>query len=509
MVNEGGSSGRLVPVVAAAVAAAALAAGGTWLAMRGGSPPAPASSSAASATSSSPAPAKEIWQCPMHPTVTQDHPGDCPICGMKLVRAIAAAPGPAAPSAYAAAPAPAASPPAVERWQCPMHPTVVQDHPGTCPICGMKLVRQASSAVTVPGQAKPVRGLAPVTIDPARQQLIGLEVAHVERATVGGAWRTTGRVAIDETRIHHVNVKFSGFIEHVHGDYVGRTVTRGEPLFSIYSPELLAAQEEYLLALRTRGQLGGEVAADGDALARAARRKLELWDVPSEEIDRLERTGEPARAVTFHSPASGVITKKDVVPGMRVQAGEMPFEIVDLSRVWFLADAYETDLRHVQPGLGATLTLRAIPGKTFRGRVAFIDPLLDPRTRTAKVRVEFANPSGDLRPEMFGEVLIEGRQREGLRIPADAVIRSGTTDVVFVALGDGRFQPREVELGEADPRWVEVTGGLEEGEGVVVRANFLVDSESRLRASLAALAGGAAAQAGPEAHAAPEGGSAR
>jgi len=489
MVNEGGGSGRLVPVVVAAVAAAVLAAGGTWLAMRTATPPAPASQAGALATA--PAVVKEIWQCPMHPTITQDHPGECPICGMKLVKVSSVGPGAStaapSPAGSTSAPAPA---PVAERWQCPMHPSVVQDHPGDCPICGMKLVKQASSTVTVPGPAGPVKGLAPVTIDPARQQLIGLEVAHVERAVVGGAWRTTGRVAIDETRIHHVNVKFSGFIEHVHGDFVGRTVTKGEPLFSIYSPELLAAQEEYLLALRTRSQLGGEVSADGDTLAKAARRKLELWDVPAEEIDRLERTREPSRTVMFRTPASGVITKKDVVPGMRVQAGEMPFEITDLSRVWFLADAYETDLRHVRPGLGATLTLRAIPGKRFRGRVAFVDPVLDPRTRTAKVRVEFANPSGELRPEMFGEVVIEGPRRDGLRIPADAVIRSGTVDVVFVALGDGRFQPREVQLGEADPQWAEVTGGLEAGEGVVVRANFLVDSESRLRASLAALAGG-------------------
>jgi Cu(I)/Ag(I) efflux system membrane fusion protein len=309
-----------------------------------------------------------------------------------------------------------------------------------------------------------------------------------------------------------VNVKFSGFMEHVHGDFIGRLVKKGEPLFSIYSPELLAAQEEYVLALRTRKTLAqaGGMNEDGEALVAASRRKLELWDVPRAHLERLERTGEPSRTITFYSPATGVLTKKDVVPGMRVNAGDMPFEIVDLSRVWALADAYEMDLRHVKVGMPATLSLKAYPNRTFKGRVAFVDPFLDPKTRTAKVRVEFPNPTGELRPEMFGEVVLQGQSREGVRIPADAVIHSGTKSVVFVALGDGKFQPREVQLGEGDSEFMEVVSGLEEGDGVVTRANFLIDSESRLRASLAALASGAAApaSAGHEAHGA-EGGTAK
>jgi Cu(I)/Ag(I) efflux system membrane fusion protein len=288
-----------------------------------------------------------------------------------------------------------------------------------------------------------------------------------------------------------VNVKFSGFMEHVHGDFVGRAVKKGEPLFSIYSPELLAAQQEYVLALDTRKRLAaaGGMSADGDALVAAARRKHELWDVPRAELDRIERTGEASRTVTFYTPASGVITRKDVVPGMRVNAGDMPFEIVDLSRVWVLADAYESDLQQVKVGMSAALTLKAFPNRTFKGRVAFIDPLLDPKSRTAKVRVDVPNPTGELRPEMFGEVVLQGKARQGVRIPADAVIQSGTKNVVFVALADGKFQPREVQLGETNPEHVEVISGLEKGDGVVTRANFLIDSESRLRASLAAMGG--------------------
>jgi Cu(I)/Ag(I) efflux system membrane fusion protein len=464
----------------AAIAAAVAASGGTWLlARRGGGDGHEhehehAAASAAAVT--------ERWQCPMHPSIIQDHPGDCPICGMKLVKVSA---GPAAPPA-GGSPGPAASAAAPadrkEQWQCPMHPSIVQDHPGDCPICGMRLVK-VEKTETAP------EGLSGVTIDPARQQLIGLKIAHVERGVVGGAWRTSGRVAIDETRVHHVNVKFSGFMEHVHGDFLGRPVKKGEPLFSIYSPELLAAQQEYLLALDTRKRLAatGGMATDGDALVQAARRKLELWDVSAAEIERLERTGQASRTLTFFSPATGVITKKDVVPGMRVNAGDMPFEIVDLSRVWVLADAYESDLRMVRVGMPATLSLKAFPGRTFTGRVAFVDPLLDPRTRTAKVRVEVANAGGELKPEMFGDVVFQGTARQALRVPADAIIHSGTQSVVFVALPDGKFQPRAVQVGEANSEWAEVTSGVQGGDGVVTRANFLVDSESRLRASLDAL----------------------
>jgi membrane fusion protein, copper/silver efflux system len=471
----------------AVLATAVLAAGGGYLlAARGGD----------HAHDGAGAQAKQQWQCPMHPQIVQDHPGDCPICGMKLVEVAGAAAVPAQKTAAEQK----------EMWQCPMHPSIVQDHPGDCPICGMKLVKVAGTSEAA-GAATP-EGLSEVTIDSSRQQLIGLKVVHAERGEVGGSWRTSGRVAVDETRVHHVNVKFSGFMEKVYGDFVGRPVKAGEPLFTIYSPELLATQQEYLLALDTRKGLAqaGGMNADGNDLVAAARRKLELWDVPRSEIARIERTGESSRTITFYSPATGVITKKDVVPGMRVNAGDMPFEIVDLSRVWALADAYESELRHVKVGMAATLSLKAFPNRTFDGRVAFIDPLLDPKSRTVKVRVEVPNPMGELKPEMFGEVVFQGKSREAVRIPADAVIQSGTKSVVFVALGDGRFQPREVQLGDAGSSFVEVARGLEEGDGVVTRANFLIDSESRLRASLAALNSGstAPASAGHAGHAGAE-----
>ncbi|WP_242344329.1 efflux RND transporter periplasmic adaptor subunit, partial [Anaeromyxobacter terrae] len=469
-----------IPALVLAVVATAMLAGGAgyFVATRGAGDGHPRDGATAET--------KEQWQCPMHPSIVQDHPGDCPICGMKLVKVEAAGAGAAPKSA-----SPAAQKDQKERWQCPMHPSIVQDHPGDCPICGMKLVKvEGTGGAGGEAGAPAPEGLSEVTIDASRQQLIGLKVAHAELGAVGGSWRTSGRVSVDETRVHHVNVKFSGFMERVYADFIGRSVKAGEPLFSIYSPELLSAQQEFVLALETRKRLAasGGMSADGDALVAAARRKLELWDVPRSELARIERTGEASRTITFYSPATGVLTKKDVVPGMRVNAGDMPFEIIDLSRVWVLADAYESDLGHVKVGTPATLSLKAYPNHPFTGRVAFIDPLLDAKTRTAKVRVEVPNPRGELKPEMFGEVVFQGKSREGVRIPADAVIHSGTKSVVFVARGDGKFQPREVQLGDGDAAFVEVRSGLQAGEGVVTRANFLVDSESRLRASLAALA---------------------
>lgn len=432
--------------------------------------------------------AETLYQCPMHPSIIQDHPGDCPICGMKLVK-------------VEKGKAKAASKDAGERrilfYRSPMDPKQTSKVPRKDEM-GMDYLPvyedEASGVATVPG-------LSTVEIDTNRQQLIGLKTIEVTRGSVGGAWRTVGRVAIDETRVRHINLKISGFVEHVYVDFVGKKVRRGDPLFSIYSPDLLSAQEEYLLALKTKGALskaGGSATNDGDDLVAASRRKLALWDVPASEIDRLERTGQPTKTLTFYSPLAGVVTKKDVVDGMKLDAGAMPYEIVDLSSVWVLADVYESELRFVKDGMAASLKLNAFPNRDFKGKVVFIDPLLDPKTRTVKVRLTFPNPTGELRPEMFGEVVLLGAPHDGLRIPPDAVIDSGTEKVVFVAIGEGKFQPRKVMLGESDGSHIEVLGGLTEGERIVTRANFLIDSESRLRASLAGMAAGETTPTAPE-----------
>jgi Cu(I)/Ag(I) efflux system membrane fusion protein len=364
---------------------------------------------------------------------------------------------------------------AADLYVCPMHPAVTSTDPNAkCPLCGMRLVKQAPAK---PRAARPseVEGLAAVELDPGRQQLIGLKTARVERGVVIDSLRTVARVGVDETRVRRVNVKVSGFIEKLYVDFVGKAVRRGQPLFSLYSPELLGAESEYLLALGTGNA----------ALASAARRKLSLWDVPDAELERLERERTPSSVVTFLSEVSGVVTKKDIVEGSRVELGAMPYEVVDLSSVWVLADLYETELRSVRPGMNATLRLDAWPGRTWQGKVLFIDPVLDGKTRTAKVRLAFSNEQGELKPEMYGDVTLEREGQETVRVPTDAVVPTGTESVVFVSLGEGRFEPRRVALGARGKDFSEVLSGLAVGEAVVTRANFLVDSESRLRASLA------------------------
>ncbi len=423
--------------------------------------------------------------------------------------------------------APAAVQPAAKKqmYQCPMHPQIIMDHLGTCPICGMDLVPMESDdpkekgkivyyispmnpSLTSPVPMKDEMGMdytpvyegdlqgegkgsdthATVKIDHERQQLIGLRTEKVADGNVSGEFRTVGRVTVDETRVRKVNLKVEGFVDKLFVDFVGKPVAKGQPLFSLYSPEFVSAQREYLLALRTQKALsGGSLQGSGGDLLEAARRRLTLWDVPKEVLEQLEKTGEVQRALTLRSPISGVVTVKNVVEGVRLTPADIPFEITDLGHVWVQADVYEAELGRVKVGMPADLTIQAYAGKTFKGRVVFIDPSLDPKTRTAKARIEFPNPNGDLKIEMFGEVLLKGQGRKGLIIPLDAVLDAGTSKVVFVALGEGKFEPREVTTGTTIGEKVEIRSGLKAGEEVVVRANFLVDSESRLKAALAHL----------------------
>jgi membrane fusion protein, copper/silver efflux system len=424
---------------------------------------------------------KSIYQCPMHPSITSDHPGDCPICGMKLVEVNQGHTVPAS--------TPASTDRKTKFYRSPMDPKQTSPTPQKDEM-GMDYIPVYEDEMQA-GGGSVVKGLVAVTIDPARQQLIGLRTAPVTRGSVAGSFRTVGRVQIDPTRVRKTNIKVEGYIERMYVDFVGRPVRKGEPLFSIYSPSLLATENEYLLALRTKDALakGGALSANGDTLVDSAKRKLELWDVPILEIERLEKTLVPSKSLTFLSPIAGVVTGKNVVEGARVNPGDTPYEITDLGVVWVMADAYESDLSNVKVGMQASFTVQSYPDRSFKGKVAFIDPILDPKTRTVKVHIHFPNQEGVLMPEMFGEVTLEGIRRDGLRIPADAVVRSGNQDVVFLALGDGKFEPREIQLGASSEDQVEVKSGLAEGQEVVMRANFLVDSESQLRSSLAAIGG--------------------
>jgi len=371
-----------------------------------------------------------------------------------------------------------------QMYQCPMHLQIIQDHPGSCPICGMDLVPMEE--VEAGGQG--LEGHAVVKIDHERQQLIGLRTEAVAEGQISGELRALGRVAVDETRVRRVNVKVEGFVEKLFVDFVGKPVAKGQPLFSFYSPEFVSAQREYLLALKTQKALsGGALQVSGGDLLESAKRRLTLWDVPKETLGQLETTGETQKSLTLRSPISGVVTAKNVAEGARLTPADIPFEITDLGHVWVLVDVYEAELGRAKVGMLAELTVSSSPGKVYKGRVAFVDPVMDPKTRTAKARLEFSNPVGELKPEMFGEVVLRGQGRKGILVPLDAVLDAGTTKVAFVALGDGRFEPREVSTGGTVGEKVEIRSGLQVGEEVVVRANFLVDSESRLKAALAHL----------------------
>jgi Cu(I)/Ag(I) efflux system membrane fusion protein len=362
-------------------------------------------------------------------------------------------------------------------YHCPMHPQVTSDHPGTCPICGMNLIVTVAAA---PSTSAP-SGLAQVSIDVDHQHLIGLQTQKVERGPVAGTWRTVGRLEVDPTQVRQTNVKFDGFVDKIFVDFVGEPVTTGQPLFALYSPTLFAAESDYLVTAKAVSGIGEE----GSALKNASKLKLQLLDVPTWEIDRLDRTGVAARTFTIVSPIAGIVTAKTIVQGARVNVGDAPYTITDLSTVWMMADAYESDLARLAKGMPAALHLSAYPNEVFFGAVDFIDPMLDPASRTLKAHVHFMNPKGLLKPGLFGEVEFTEPARDGLRVPFDAIVDSGRRKIAYVASHDS-FAPIEVQTGARNGDWIEVVAGLAEGQSVVTRATFLVDSESRLRASIAA-----------------------
>lgn len=433
----------------------------------------------------------KTWICPMHPDVVKDGKGSCPICGMDLVPKDDATPVPQAASH--------------ETWICPMHPEIVKDRKESCPICGMDLAKREEDASAGGAGEAGVPGFATVTIDARKRQLLSLKTARVDRGTFGTGIRTVGRVAFDERRVHHVHTRYEAYVEHVAADFTGKYVRRGEVLAHVYSPELFATQQEVLLALRAVRALGPSADATAregaDRLLEAARQRLRLWEVTEKDLAALETRGEPLRSVPIYAPTSGYVTARTAFHGMKVMPADTLFDIVDLSSVWVLADVYESELPRVSVGQTGRMTLAYRPGRSWTGRVTYIYPSLDEKTRTAKVRLEFANPREELKPEMFVDVVLESAPRTALKVPDDAVLDSGTRKVVFVAKGEGVLEPREVKVGEKGGGAWEVLSGLEEGEEIALGASFLVDSESRLAAALAGMRDGATPAAGHEGHA--------
>jgi Cu(I)/Ag(I) efflux system membrane fusion protein len=340
----------------------------------------------------------------------------------------------------------------------------------------------------VEGAPEPVAGRVAVAFPSERGRRLGLRSEAVAQVDLFSEVRTVGRLAVDERRVQRVFTKYEGFVERLLVDFTGQYVKRGQPLLELYSPELLAAEREYQLAVRAKGQMGesgiASIASQGDELLAAARRRLQLLDVGEAEIARLDRGGEPRRTATFHSQVEGFVTQKMVAAGSRVTPEAALFEVADLSRVWVLADVYEQDLPTVKVGTRGDIRATHLPGRTLSGVVSFVMPAVDPATRTVKVRLEVANPGLVLKPEMFVDVTLEGRRGRGLVVPESALLDSGARRLVFLDRGEGRYEPREVTLGAKVRGGFEIRSGLAPGDRVVVSGNFLLDSESSLKAAV-------------------------
>jgi membrane fusion protein, copper/silver efflux system len=334
-----------------------------------------------------------------------------------------------------------------------------------------------------------------VLLDAARRQSIGVGTAVVGPRPIRATIRAAGKVAYDETRRTEVSLKFSGWVRHIHVNYTGRAVQRGEPLVSVYSPELFSAQQEFLQALRPMpaaggsgmdmGAAGAERTAGGadPELAAAARQRLRLWDITPGQIDAIARTGTPLEAVPIVAPASGVVVEKNVVEGSSFMAGQILYRIAPIHPVWVVASVYQYELPLVRSGMTAVIETPFLPDRTRTGRVSYVNPYLDPNTRTGEVRVTVANPRGDLKPGMFVDVMLERDLGTRLAIPGSAVLYEGNRSIVFVDQGAAGFLPREVALGAKAGDYVEVKAGVSPGDVIVTSGNFLIAAESKLKAA--------------------------
>lgn len=331
-----------------------------------------------------------------------------------------------------------------------------------------------------------------VYISPARQQLIGVRTATVARQQLDTTIRTVGTLAYDETKVTQIHTKITGWIEQVHVDYVGKAVRRGQPLFTIYSPDLVATQNEYLLALKAQQQLGNsrfpETRAGAEGLVSAARDRLRLWDISEAQIEELARTGQPRKTLTLYSPFDGVVLERNAFAGQYITPEMNTFKIADLSTIWVLGQIFEYETRLAKLGQDADIQFPyGQSTRGLKGRITFIYPEVDPQTRRVKVRIEFRNPGLEFKPESYVTVLIRVGAGAQLALPKEAVIDNGTKRYAIVALPNGYFEPREIEVGEPVDEFFPLIGGLAEGDPVVTSAQFLIDSETNLQAAMQAM----------------------
>ena len=373
------------------------------------------------------------------------------------------------------------------RYTCPMHPSVLSDRPGTCPICGMSLVPKEPSRAEMTAAMRPMEGVA---LNPAERVLANVSTAKATFHEFSQDTVAVAKVSWDERRLSKVSARIAGRVERLYVSFTGAQVEAGRPLLDIYSPDLVAAQKEYLLAIEGAEKSKDSEAPDSESmmagLRDAARKRLKLWGLTDAQLGELVRMRQPKLTVTIFSPASGVVTERLVTAGQYVNEGTPLFSVASLSSVWVEAELYETDLGVAAIGTTAVVTADAYPGKTFRGRVTFVDPAVNPETRTLKVRIELPNPGNLLKPEMFVKAALAGRKTKTLAVPEGAVVITGSRAVTWVEASPGSFEPRTVTVGRRGDGYYEILSGLSEGETVAASGGFLIDSESQLRAAQSA-----------------------
>lgn len=411
------------------------------------------------------------WQSGMHPWIKQDEPGLCPICNMPLEPVYADDPQGGAGEAME-------DMGEILYYTDPDDPAYRAEVPGLNPETGNDLVPVYENE---PSQMAP----GTVQISPEKQQLIGVRFAKPSYIESHESARVAGNVVLDERRLSRVNPKVSGWIEQVFVDFTGDLVRKGQPLLTVYSPELLAAQREYLLARQAAERLAsssvGKVVESQRTMIEAARRRLQLLDLSAEAIAELEKGGEPQKHITVYAPATGFVVERNAFPSQRVGPESSLYTLADLSQVWVMAEVFEYQAAGIRQGQSVTLRFPYDGKGEFRGRVAYVQPGLDPATRTLQARIEVANPSLRLRPGMYMDVVFTQLHGRMLSLPATAVLDTGRRQTVFVHRGNGYMEPREIQTGRRVEDRVEVLGGISEDEEVVVSGNFLIDSESQIQ----------------------------
>ncbi|HCV42433.1 MAG TPA: hypothetical protein DGH68_03045 [Bacteroidetes bacterium] len=411
------------------------------------------------------------WTDSMIPGDRSDHPGKSPM-GMDRTPVYADESSPAlsteadADSTY---------------YTCPMHPSVHKDKPGACPVCGMALVKKSSQREAANVNLANLNG---VSLSSTQRVMANVTTATVERKTLKKEVTAVGVVDFAEPNYLRISMRFSGRLDKLYLTYTGQAVRKGDPVADVFSPEAISAQQEYVLALESREQLRDapeDVVAGAADLLNQARQKLLRWGFTEQQVKRLDETREIARTVTMLSPISGTVVKKNVDPQHYAAMGEDIYDVADLSTVWIYLDMYEKDIRFVRVGQTVRTTTEAYPNETFVGRVAFIDPVLNADTRTVRVRTEFPNPGGKLKPNMYVKALIAVPSMNTLVVPASSIMSTGKRNVVWVEVQPNSFEPRDVMIGASTEAYAEVVSGLNEGERVAETGGFLIDSESALQ----------------------------